>query len=412
MRKIGAPLGGFVGAIIIQYRYDACRTATRVYFVPRRLRTVTPLTNAMPLQHIDPAAYPTQLSAKIAQFKQDFAPLGLPEPSVFPSAPLHYRLRAEFRIYHSGERVDYAMFLPAEPKRPVVIDAFPVADPTICAAMPRLRDRLQASAVLRKKLFQADFLATLGGELLITLIYHHRLDAEWEAAAHALAAELEVPLIGRSRQQKIVIGRDWVEETIELGGRTLHYRQIEGSFTQPNGGTNRHMLAWACDQSSGIGGDLLELYCGNGNFTVALAPLFERVLATEIAKSSVDTARHNLAANRIGNVALVRMSSDEISAALARTEVFQRMRDIDLDQYRFSTIFVDPPRSGLDAATVELARGFDRILYISCNPTTLHANVTALLSTHEIAAAAAFDQFPYTHHLECGLLLKRRDNPA
>ncbi len=69
---------------------------------------------------------------------------------------------------------------------------------------------------------------------------------------------------------------------------------------------------------------------------------------------------------------------------------------------------MDPPRAGLDDGTIALAKDFDNILYISCNPETLRANVAALSATHRIAAAAAFDQFPYTHHLECGLLLQRR----
>ena len=243
---------------------------------------------------------------------------------------------------------------------------------------------------------------------MISLIYHRPLDESWEAAARELAAELDVQLIGRSRKQKIVLDRDWVLEQFGLDGRQLRYKQIEGSFTQPNGGVNRQMLGWACEQARGSGGDLLELYCGNGNFTVALAPLFERVLATEVSKTSVEAAHYNLAANDIDNVAMVRMSSDEISAALARTREFRRMEDVDLDGYRFSTLFVDPPRSGLDAPTVELARGFDRILYISCNPQTLQENVAALQATHDIAGAAVFDQFPYTRHLECGLLLTRR----
>jgi tRNA (uracil-5-)-methyltransferase len=84
------------------------------------------------------------------------------------------------------------------------------------------------------------------------------------------------------------------------------------------------------------------------------------------------------------------------------------MRGVDLPGYDFRTLFVDPPRMGLDEATVALARGFQNILYISCNPQTLHANVAALAATHEIRAAAVFDQFPYTHHLECGLMLSRR----
>ncbi|KON80696.1 tRNA (uridine(54)-C5)-methyltransferase TrmA [Azoarcus sp. PA01] len=362
----------------------------------------------MPLPAIVPAEYASQLADKVTQFKHAFAPFAVPDPAIFPSAPLHYRLRAEFRMWHDGERVDYAMFDPAEPKQPIAIEHFDIAAAPICAAMPRLRERLQASEILKRRLFQVEFLATLSGELMISLVYHRPLDASWEAAARELAAELGVQLIGRSRKQKIVLDRDWLLERFALDGRPLQYKQIEGSFTQPNGGVNRQMLSWACEQARGSGGDLLELYCGNGNFTVALAPLFERVLATEVSKTSVEAAHYNLAANDIGNVAMVRMSSDEISAALARTREFRRMKGVDLDRYRFSTLFVDPPRSGLDAATIELARGFDRILYISCNPQTLQENVAALQATHRITAAAVFDQFPYTRHLECGLLLTRR----
>ena len=364
----------------------------------------------MPLPDIDPAAYPSQLAAKVERFRRAFAAFDLPEPAVFSSEPLHYRLRAEFRIWHEGERVDYAMFDPAEPKRPVVIDEFPAAVEPICAAMPRLRERLQQSEALKRRLFQVEFLATLSGELLISLIYHRPLDEAWEAAARVLAAELQVQLIGRSRKQKLVLERDWLLEEFELDGRRLRYQQIEGSFTQPNGGVNRQMLGWARAQAAGLGGDLVELYCGNGNFTIALAPLFGQVLATEMSKSSVRAAHYNLAANGVDNVTMVRMSSDEISDAFAGGRAYRRMQDIDLARYRGATLFVDPPRSGLDAATVAFARGFGHILYISCNPDTLRDNVAALQATHRIGAAALFDQFPYTHHMECGVLLTRRED--
>ena len=324
----------------------------------------------MPLPRIDPADYSTQLAAKVALFKDAFAPFALPEPAIHASAPLNYRLRAEFRMWHQNERVDYAMFDSDEPKRPVIIEDFAAASESICAAMPRLRELLMASEPLKERLFQVNFLATLSGELLITLIYHRLLDEAWETAAGDLAAELKVHLIGRSRKQKIVIGRDWLQEEFELNERHLRYQQVEGSFTQPNGQVNRKMLGWACQQAAGLSGDLLELYCGNGNFTVALAPSFERVLATEVSKSSVQAAHYNLVVNGIDNVTMVRMSSDEISGALAGVREFNRMKDVDLASYRFSTLFVDPPRSGLDAPTLELARGFEHILYISCNPQT------------------------------------------
>ncbi|MBR0565912.1 tRNA (uridine(54)-C5)-methyltransferase TrmA [Azoarcus sp. L1K30] len=362
----------------------------------------------MPIPTIDPARYATELDQKVLQFKHDFSAFALPEPEVFASAPLHYRLRAEFRMWHEGDRVDYAMFDPEAPKVPVTIEYFPQACEAICAMMPRLRDLVQCNPVLKFRLFQVEFLATLSGDMLIALVYHRALDDAWALAARALAAELGVKLIGRSRKQKIVLEQDWVLEHFELNGRSLRYKQIEGSFTQPNGGVNRKMLGWACSQAEELGGDLLELYCGNGNFTIALAPLFGRVLATEVSKTSVGAAHYNLEANGVDNVTMVRMSSDEISGALARSREYQRMKDVDLDSYRFSTLFVDPPRSGLDEATVELARGFEYILYISCNPQTLQNNVAALESTHRIRAAAVFDQFPYTHHLESGLLLTRR----
>jgi len=362
----------------------------------------------MPLPTFEPAEYTAQLATKVARFKSDFAPFDLPDPIVHPSTPLNYRLRAEFRMWHQDEQVHYAMFDSDEPKRPVVIEHFAAASESIDAAMPRLRDALQACETMKSRLFQVNFLATLSGELMITLIYHRLLDEAWEVAARELASALKVQLIGRSRKQKIVVGRDWLLEEFELAGRQLRYQQIEGSFTQPNGGVNRQMLGWACQQAIGVGGDLLELYCGNGNFTVALAPLFKRVLATEVSKSSVSAARYNLDVNGVDNVTMVRMSSDEISGALAGRREFNRMKDIDLKGFQFSTLFVDPPRSGLDASTLELAGGFEHILYISCNPQTLLENVTVLHATHDIAAAAVFDQFPYTHHLECGLLLTRR----
>jgi tRNA (uracil-5-)-methyltransferase len=362
----------------------------------------------MPLQRIVPSEYASQLKAKIERFQEDFACIEMPSPRIFPSAPLHYRLRAEFRIYHSGERVDYAMFAAGAPRSPIVISDFPVAAERISVAMPQLRDFLQENKILKDRLFQVNFLSTLSGELLVTMIYHRRLDSAWEQEARSLAMQLNAQLIGRSQGQKIVLDRDWLLEEFSVGDRPLRYQQVEGSFTQPNGGVNREMLAWACEQVSCSGGDMLELYCGNGNFTIALAPMFDQVFATEISKSSVKAAQYNIEANAAGNIRLARMSSDEISCALAGERRFNRLKDIDLEQYRFTTLFVDPPRSGLDGHTVELARRFDRILYISCNPESLRENVVELQETHAISSAALFDQFPYTDHLECGLLLRRR----
>jgi len=89
---------------------------------------------------------------------------------------------------------------------------------------------------------------------------------------------------------------------------------------------------------------------------------------------------------------------------------FRRLQEqqIDLAEYSFSTVFVDPPRAGVDDDTLKLLARFDRIIYISCNPETLRANLDALLQTHTVERAALFDQFPFTGHIESGLLLHKK----
>ena len=118
----------------------------------------------------------------------------------------------------------------------------------------------------------------------------------------------------------------------------------------------------------------------------------------------------NIEANHCDNIAIARLSAEEFTQAYQGIREFRRLQEsgIQLDSYDFSTVFVDPPRAGVDGDTLRLLAGFDNILYISCNPQTLLENVTTLSSTHQISATAIFDQFPYTHHLESGVLLQRR----
>lgn len=172
------------------------------------------------------------------------------------------------------------------------------------------------------------------------------------------------------------------------------HRQVENSFTQPNAAMNIQMLEWALDVTKGSKGDLLELYCGNGNFSLALARNFDRVLATEIAKPSVAAAQYNIAANHIDNVQIIRMAAEEFTQAMNGVREFNRLQGIDLKSYQCETIFVDPPRSGLDSETEKMVQAYPRILYISCNPETLCKNLETLSQTHKVERLALFDQFP------------------
>jgi tRNA (uracil-5-)-methyltransferase len=273
--------------------------------------------------------------------------------------------------------------------------------------MPTLQAALKGSETLRRKLFQVEFLSTLAGDTLVTLVYHRKLQADWEAAAGALANGLQVSLVGRSRKQKIVIGRNFVQEVLQIESTNFSYRQYEQAFTQPNAGVNTQMLSWTCERASALRGDLLELYCGNGNFTLPLARHFDNVIATELAKTSVRAARENLEANNVDNVQIVRLSAEEVTQAITGVREFRRLAELPkpLREYALDTVFVDPPRAGLDDLTVQMVSAFPAILYISCNPHTLAGNLEVLCKSHRVAAFALFDQFPYTDHMECGVLL-------
>ncbi|MDR0209432.1 MAG: tRNA (uridine(54)-C5)-methyltransferase TrmA [Pseudomonas putida] len=356
----------------------------------------------------DPSAYSTQLEGKVARLRELLAPFGAPEPAVFDSPREHYRLRAEFRLWREEGQRHYAMFAPGEKHKAILIDDFPIASEQINALMPRLKAAWQASEALGNRLFQVEFLTTLAGDAMITLCYHRPLDEAWEAAARQLSEDLGVSIIGRSKGKRLVIGRDYAVEKLDVAGRVFSYRQPEGAFTQPNGAVNQKMLSWAFEAIGDREDDLLELYCGNGNFTLPLATRVRQVLATEISKTSVNAALSNLDENAVDNVRLVRLSAEELTQALNEVRPFRRLEGIDLKSYDFGTVFVDPPRAGMDPDTCELTRRFERILYISCNPETLAANIAQLQDTHRIERCALFDQFPYTHHMESGVLLVRR----
>lgn len=363
-------------------------------------------------EHLPTDQYDAQLAEKVTRLQGMMAPFAAPALEVFRSPISHYRMRAEFRIWHEGDDLYHIMF-DQQTKSRIRVNSFPAASELINALMPAMLDGVRDIPALRHKLFQIDYLTTLSNQAVVSLLYHRKLDDEWQLHAQALRDSLRargfnVHLIGRATKTKIELDQDFIDERLPVAGKEMIYRQVENSFTQPNAAMNIQMLEWALNATQHSSGDLLELYCGNGNFSLALARNFNRVLATEIAKPSVAAAQYNITANDIDNVQIIRMAAEEFTQAMNGVREFNRLQGIDLKSYQCETIFVDPPRSGLDADTVKMVQAYPNILYISCNPQTLCENLETLSQTHEVARLALFDQFPYTHHMECGVLLTRK----
>ncbi len=347
--------------------------------------------------------YESQLNEKKELNQKRFETFYGGDISVFKSPESHYRSRSEFKIWHLDDEIHYGMNH-IDKKGVVLVDECPQVNEHILSLMPKLLISIKDKKI-GFKLFGADFLSSSSGEIVVSLLYHRKLDSEWQEKATQIANDLGIYIIGRSRKQKVIIGQDYITETLHIGSDEYRFNHIENSFTQPNPRVNEQMISWAMKHFSSVDGDLLELYCGAGNFTIPFAKIFDKVLATEISKSSINAAKANMQLNSVENIEFVRMSVEEFVQALDGVREFRRMKDINIDFYNIKSIFVDPPRSGMDEVSCKFASRYEHILYISCNPETLVRDLEILTKTHDIVDMAIFDQFPYTHHAEMGVKL-------
>ena len=350
--------------------------------------------------------YRGQLKDKKVLNEERFSAFYEGEISVFESPDEHYRSRSEFKIWHKEDKLHYAMNH-QEKGKVVFVDECPQVNEFISNLMPKLLQKIQEKEI-GFKLFGADFLSSSRGEIVVSLLYHRRLDAQWQELATLIAKELDIYIIGRSRKQKVVIGQDYITEVLDINSQEYTFNYIENSFTQPNPRVNEQMITWAIEQFSSAKNDLLELYCGAGNFTIPFAKVFDKVLATEVSKSSINAAKENMKLNDVQNIEFVRMSVEDFVGALDGVREYRRMKDIDINTYALDNIFVDPPRSGMDKESCKFSARHEHILYISCNPETLVRDLEILTLTHEVVNMALFDQFPYTHHVEMGVKLVKK----
>lgn len=280
----------------------------------------------------DESSYENTLQKKHDQMRGRFQELftvnGVAEDTftnidIIASPAMHSRQKCRFAIGFDGvgkstaSEVDqnlplvHLMWESGHPT--VIVDAFPIASRQIYNTMPILLSIIQSDVKFKplKDGFAAvHYLSTLAEHLLITMIYElpyetASFEKNWQEAAVLLHKELlsrripnvgPISIIGRCKGVKIVVGDDFVFESLALNnGRILRYKQVEEGFSNPNSVVNQRALDWLCSiaqEITGIGKfgasavdssnnngkteqfDLLEMYCGNGNHTVALARKF------------------------------------------------------------------------------------------------------------------------------------------
>ena len=350
--------------------------------------------------------YEEQLNFKVKREKERFIDIWDKNIEIIKSEDGAFRNRAEFRVFHKMGELSYAMS--DVDKKLLTIEGCSMVSSSISNIMDKLLQEVTKSELLSKKFFSVEFLSSSIGDLLVTMIYHKKLDESWNEEAKKLQDKLNIKIIGRSRGQKVILTDDIINEELNIKEKTFKIQYKEGGFTQPNQSVNVKMIEWVLNNIKPKN-DLCELYCGGGNFTLPLSKQFHKVLATEISKTSIRSAKINCELNDIENIKFIRMSSEEFVEAREGKREFRRIKqeNVILEDYNFSTIFVDPPRAGLDDTTRELSKNFDQIIYVSCNPETLHRDLKELVKTHKILNFALFDQFAFSNHIECGVVLSK-----
>ncbi len=352
-----------------------------------------------------PFSYEKQLEIKIEN-ALDILDLNL-KPEIIKSPQIHYRNRAEFRIWHEGDKMQYALNS-TTPKKILQIEHCTKVDEKIYELMPMLLEEISKDEILKTKLFAVEFLSS-AQNMLITLIYHKKVDEIWLGVAKKLSEKLKINIIGRSRKVKLKTHEDYIDESLEIDEKKYFYNIYEGAFSQPNRQVNQGMISWVKSKLElKFCKDLLELYCGHGNFTIPLSEHFAHVLATEISKTSIKSALKNCQLNGVENVEFLRMSSEELVSAFRKEREFFRLKELDLDAFDFSHVFVDPPRAGLDEGSLRFVQNFENIIYISCSLESLKRDLNELVKTHDVLHLGFFDQFAYTKHLESGIILRKK----
>ncbi len=183
-------------------------------------------------------------------------------------------------------------------------------------------------------------------------------------------------------------GPGYIEDT--LCG--LNFRLSPRSFYQVNHHQAQRLYEAAIVQAEISKNDLvLDLYCGVGTITLAMASAARKVIGVEVIPQAVEDARDNAQRNSIENAEF--FCGDAGQAAL----------ELEKQGIHPDVIVVDPPRKGLNADTIEALHRMapKRIVYVSCDPATLARDVALLKERgYHLKNAMAADLFPKCAHVE------------
>jgi len=241
------------------------------------------------------------------------------------------------------------------------------------------------------------------GDVMVNLVTGYRDPEKLKPLAELLMSRIpEVTSVVNNintRKAQIAFG----EEEILLSGKnvisesigTLHFDISPNSFFQTNTKQSVVLYRIAKDFAGLTGNEIVwDLYAGTGTITLFMADQAREAFGFELVESAVNDARKNAIANNIKNVTFI------AGDLLDNIEQIKPLPEV---------IIVDPPRSGMHPAVcTKLSQsGAQRIVYVSCNPSTLARDVQLMTDNYRVKKVQPVDMFPHTYHIETVVLLEK-----
>lgn len=228
------------------------------------------------------------------------------------------------------------------------------------------------------------------------------VESVWPQANIMLAVNTSLADTAAPESLRVLKGRDFITEKIILSApdgaaeREVVFKLSPQSFFQTNTLTAQKMYSRVRALVKGISPKIIyDLYGGAGSFSLSCADLCEKSLCVESVAPAVYNGIENAKLNGVQNVQFF----------CAKVEDFVKQQPI---EKKDALIILDPPRSGMHpkAAKAVAESGVEKVLYISCNPVTLAADLKILSQHYNVTAAETFDFFPHTDHIETLVQLK------
>ncbi len=257
--------------------------------------------------------------------------------------------------------------------------------------------------------------AAYTGEILVALITSTQIDNDYETTLMddykdmLLGLETEGEITGilhtkndsladvvQSDETDVLFGRDYITEKM-LG---MQFNISEFSFFQTNTKSAEVLYTTAREFIGELGDKdkvIYDLYSGTGTIAQMMAPVAKKVIGVEIVEEAVKVAKENAKLNGLDNCEFI------------AGDVLKVLDDI---KEKPDFIILDPPRDGVHPKALRkiIDYGIDRMIYISCKPTSLARDLEMFLENgYEVTKVIAVDQFPGTSHVETVVLIQRKD---